>query len=202
VELEKDKLELRAYFQTVEEKPMRTQGRQDARWRTYKHEMAAYLIDRQLNLSMIPVTVVRKIEGKYGSLQFVLELVKDWNWIKDHDQEKHIRKEYKEAVEKAYVFAALLDVEDRTSGAIMFLPLEKRIMLADNTKAFSLSPTVQERFRPDLRYPIDPELDLALRELEFKGLEKLVGKYLSKGQIQALLQRRDQILELCSKDNL
>jgi hypothetical protein len=84
----------------------------------------------------------------------------------------------------------------------MFLPLEKRIMLADNTKAFSLSPTVQERFRPDLRYPIDPELDLALRELEFKGLEKLVGKYLSKGQIQALLQRRDQILELCSKDNL
>ena len=97
--------------------------------------------------------------------------------------------------------AALVDVEEREQGAVWFLPIEKRIMLADNTKAFSLSPTVQEMFLPDLHCPIDPELDLALRELDIKGLEKLAGKYLSEDQIQALLKRRDKILELCSKDN-
>jgi len=200
VELEKDELELRAFFQAVEEKPKKKAEKQNARWRTYKHEMAAYLIDRKLKLTMVPVTAIRKIEGKNGSLQFVLELVKDWNWVQDHDQEELIRKEYKAAVEKGFIFAALLDVEERAPGAIMFLPIEKRIMLADNTKAFSSSPTVQERFLPELHCPIDPMLDLALRELEFKGLEKLVGKYLSKGQIQALLQRRDQILKLCAGD--
>ncbi|MFC2166301.1 metallophosphoesterase, partial [Acidobacteriota bacterium] len=174
VELKKDEKELRAIFQATEEKPRKGAETQNARWRTYKHEMAAYLIDRKLKLTMVPVTVIRKITGKSGSLQIMLESVKDWNWVLEHGQEERIRKEYKEAVEKFFVFSALLDVEARASGLVMFLPIEKRIMVADNTKAFSTSPTVQDRFLPELHCPIDPELDLALRELEFKGLEKLV----------------------------
>lgn len=198
VELERDELELRAVFQSVEEKPAQKSSEQTLRHRSYKHEVAAYLLDRDLGLAMVPVTVVRKIEGKKGSFQIRLESVKDLKWVEDHGQWEHIRREYKTEIEKGYIFAALLDVEERAKEAIKFLPIEKRVMLADNTKAFSVSPTVQERFLSELHCPIDPELDLALRDWEFKRLEMLVGNYLSKNQIEALLQRRNQILELCA----
>jgi len=198
VELEKDGLELRAIFQAMEEEPKKGEEEPNARWRTYKHEVAAYLIDQELKLTMVPVTVIRKIAGKNGSLQIGLESVIDWRWVQEHGQEERIRKEYKTAMERGFVFAALIDVEERSQGMIMFLPIEKRIMLADNTKAFSLSPTVRKRFLTELHCPIDPELDLALRELEFKGLANLVGHYISKEQIRALLQRRDQILDICA----
>jgi hypothetical protein len=81
----------------------------------------------------------------------------------------------------------------------MLLQEEGRIMLSDNTKAFSESTRVDEDFLPYLKRPLDPEFELALRGLEYKELKSKLKDYLSENQIRALLERRDHILEWCGE---
>lgn len=69
-------------------------------------------------------------------------------------------------------------------------------MLADNTKAFSISPKIQERFHSEIRGPLSASLEYSLRSLNSNELQTLLKSLLSKYQIDALLKRRDQILDL------
>lgn len=47
--------------------------------RLYKRERAAYLVDRALNLGLIPTTVIRSIDGREGSLQeFIPDAANLW----------------------------------------------------------------------------------------------------------------------------
>lgn len=198
VELERDELHLRALFADFDEKPPKGKKEQEVRLRRYQHEAAAYWIDRRLDLRMVPVSVTRKIEGKDGGLQILMESAFDLVWLKEQKIVEEAAEEYKEQVEKAYIFEALLDVVDRPDEGIMVLPDERRIMLSGSTLAFSHSPKIQESFLPEIKYPIDPALENNLRTLSREELKKNLKDYLSDGQIDALLKRRDQILELCA----
>lgn len=99
---------------------------------------------------------------------------------------------------KIHKFEALLDVVNRPDEGIMVLPDECRIILSGSTLAFSHSPKIQESFLPEIKCPIDPALESNLRTLSREELKKNLKDYLSDGQIDALLKRRDQILELCA----
>jgi hypothetical protein len=201
LELERDELELRAYFADYDEKPPRGKKEHEVRLRRYHHELAAYWIDRRLDLNMVPVTVARKVEGKRGGLQIYLENALDLPWLEEQNMVEELAEEYKEQVHKAYVLEAILDVVDRPAEGIMVLPDEQRIMLAGSTLAFSHSPRIQEELIPEIKCPINPALEYGLRSLTKKELKKNLKKYLSDGQIDALLKRRDHILELCAGNN-
>jgi hypothetical protein len=95
---------------------------------------------------------------------------------------------------RARVFTALIGSTERADFGEMLLPRERRVMLADNTKAFPASPAVD---LPD-ECSIAPDLELGMRSLTKAALKPVVGDYLSGPQVKALLQRRDQILEACS----
>jgi hypothetical protein len=75
---------------------------------------------------------------------------------------------------------------------------EQRIMLSGSTLAFSQSPEIQAAAVPHLRCPLNPSLENELRTLTREELKKGLKDYLSDGQIDALLKRRDRILELCA----
>jgi len=105
-------------------------------------------------------------------------------------------------VSDAMAFLALLDIEGQHEAGRMLLRKEKRLMLADLTMGFSESPQIQERYllgepaSEDLiERPLSPFLELKMRELERKELRKKCKGLLSNGQIDALLARRDRILE-------
>lgn len=204
VDLEREGLEQRAVFQTQEEKPQKGKFDPNKRYRRYHHEIASYLLDRKLELMMVPPTVQRKIGREQGSLQIWVEETKDKIYFNERGMWEKVtsefKKNYPEIFAQAIVLEALFDVEDRNDAGIMLLEDEARVMLADNTKSFSNSPQIQEDLIPDLSGPISPTLEYNLRSLNTKNLKKLAGKYLSKDQIEALLQRRDQILELVGVD--
>lgn len=201
VELERDELKLRALFTDHEEKTPRGKKEHDLRLRRYQHELASYWLDRRLDLNMVPVTVIRKIEGKRGGLQILLESAQDLPWLEDQNMVEEIAEELKDQVAEMFVFGALIDVVDRPRVGIMLLPDERRIMLAAGLLAFSHSPKIQERFLPEIKCPINPALEYELRTLTQKELKKNLKKYLSDGQIDALLKRRDHILEICAGNN-
>jgi hypothetical protein len=96
---------------------------------------------------------------------------------------------------------AVLDVEKRVKEGQMFLPEERRIMLSGSTLAFSPFPEIQKDTLPHLNCPINPALENELRTLSREELRQNLSGYLSDGQIDALLKRRDRVLELCAKNN-
>jgi hypothetical protein len=201
VELERDELNIRALFADFDEKPPKGKKEHEVRLRRYEHEAAAYWLDRRLDLRMVPVTVTRKVEGKHGGLQVFMENAFDLLWLREQKLVEATAEELKEQVDKAYVFGALIDVVDRPEEGIMVLPDEGWIMLSGSTLAFSHSPRIQERFLPEIKCPINPALEYELRTLTQKELKKNLKDYLSDGQIDALLKRRDHILELCAGNN-
>jgi hypothetical protein len=52
-----------------------------------------------------------------------------------------------------------------------------------------------------LKCPIDPSLENELRTLTREELKKNLKDYLSDGQIDTLLKRRDRILGLCAQSS-
>jgi hypothetical protein len=206
VELEGEGLHIRAIFATVDEKPPKGKKDREVRLRKYKHEVAAYKIDRMLGLNMVPPCVIRKIGKQQGAVEEWVEAAVDLGWIDEQNMRDQVLEGLQEEVEKGLIFSALIDVERRLDQAIMFLMQEGRIMLTDNTKSFSHFPEIQERFltqEPYISYlksPMSPALEVALRSLERKELRAELKKLLSNDQIDALLKRRDHLLELFVKN--
>ncbi len=200
VELKGKGLHLRAIFGAGEEKAPRGQKETDVRLRSYKHELAAYWLDRKMGFHLVPVAVSRNVGGKSGVLEIWLEAAVDKPWIEEQRMIERIVEELKEEVNKAWVFSALIDVEPRLDEAIMVIPEERRVVLSGNSKSFSHFPEIQKRFLPYVRGLRDPALELALRSLDGEELSAGLKDLLSDGQIRALLQRRDRILELMDQE--
>jgi len=210
LELKRKGLHLRSIFHFVD------QGQGSPNPRRYQHELAAYWLDRRLGLRFAPVTVPRKVDGQDGAAWIFLESAIDLESIRQSE-----RWELLEGLEpqigRACVFAALVGLRrgERHEAGKMLLPMERRIMLADNTKAFPTSTEVADILADDyetwdrdgeakrFRWPVCPHLDASLASglssLTLQELRKNVGQYLSKQQMEALLTRRDLILATCGE---
>jgi hypothetical protein len=207
VVLESPGLKLRGVFQTVDEGPGQDGGSTSSSPRRYQHEVASYLLDRLLELDFVPVTITRTIDGKRGSLQIMLENAVDVPQIEMYhrwDLLEGLRPE----INRARIYSALLGATDRADAGKMVLPHERRVMIADNTQAFSRSPEIvflpvpdeAKPFVPDPCDPMGEAMEHALTTLDGETAGKLLGKLVTKQQIDALLQRRDRLLELCTDD--
>ena len=208
VALKDEGLHLRAIFGSADEAVPADLSAQAPRPRRYRHELAAYRLDRMLGLDFVPVTVERKLEQKNGALQLFLEGAVDLPYIQEHgryDLLYGLEAEVREAI----IFSALVGSRDRIDAAKMLLPEKGRVMIADSTRGFPLSEDAKEilsrrvgEFDPGPCRPMDARLELKLGELNKKMLQEELGDYISPQQIDALLGRRDRILALCgSKTN-
>jgi hypothetical protein len=219
VELEKDHNHRRAIFLAVTgKKPTDQKGRLEG-YRHYKHGYAAYLFDREVGTNLVPTTVLREIDGQPGILQLWPARVAILRTLKRGGGGFDIQaafKNVKDQVVDVNMLAALFDTRDvETDITTWYLPEEKRLLAADGTKAFTLSPEIQEQWlyfdykgehgleltdEDKRQLMLSPSLDLALRSLNFEGLKELLGAYLDDDEIRALLTRRDKLLELCSPE--
>jgi len=195
-ELEGDGPELRGAFLSVDEDPDPTQPA-EVTHRTYRHEIAAYRLDRLLGLDLVPVTIERQLDGVSASMQIFLEGAVDLSLLKTYGQ-LELLEDPEEENSTAGICSALLGVEDRHDAGKMFLPQDRRIALADNTKAFPTSGKPGPDL-PDPCGPLDAELELGLRSMSQQQLETAMQSLISAEQIAGLLLRRDRILEICDQ---
>jgi hypothetical protein len=156
--------------------------------------VAAYRLDRLLELDMVPVTVAREIDGVAGTLQY---------WPSRAVSETERREQglggaawcpLADQIGDMYAFDALIFNEARTIDRIRYSTEDFQLLLFGHERTFSL-----RRGRPEYlanqRIELTPAWRDALRTMDEPLLTATLGDVLDRRRIRALLERRDQLLE-------
>jgi hypothetical protein len=161
-------------------------------WQT---EIAAYRLDRMIGLGMVPATVERRVNGPIGSLQWWVEsMMPEAQRIKE-DIKPPDPDAWNKLMLKARLFDQLIANVDRHMNNLL-VTKEFDIRLIDHSRSFR--PLRELRTPEDLTRFSRSLLD-AIAKLERRSLSKELGRYLSSGQIERMLQRRDAILALAKQ---
>ncbi len=181
------------------------EGRMNGFDESWRWEIAAYLLDKELGLNMVPPTVEREFKGQCGSLQLWVD--SEWSL------KKKIQKNIPTPVDKtdAWLRAAwlqqafdnLIANEDRHMGNVL-VTKDHRAILIDHSRTFRTA----DQFADQLLYmqedsgdssAIMRELPRAFVEslsaLDSATLHQVAGKYLTDQEIDAVLKRRLLLLD-------
>jgi hypothetical protein len=161
---------------------------------SYKYNIAAYRLDRLMNLNMIPVSVERRVAGHSGSMTWwvdnvqMMELNRFEKNITPPDQDA-----WNDQMYQARIFNELVYNTDANLGNIQ-ITHDWRIWLIDFSRGF--------RTHKKLRAPenlqncvIDPRFLSGMKGLTEDGLKKAMKDLLTGSEISGLLARRDVIVE-------
>jgi len=164
----------------------------DAATDRYQHEMAAYRLDRAIGLNMVPVTVLRSIEGQLGSVQEWVEGAVDGEAAEAYELALFDSETAREQLGRGEVFDLLIGNHDRGPDDVLSLVQGGRLYLIDHSKAFSTSTEVV--WREGQAATVDPAFLSAIEKLDRSSLIQELSELISEDQIDALLERRDRIL--------
>ena len=175
-------------------------GRYTDNW---KWEVAAYRIDKLLDLNMVPPTTERRFQGDHGSIQ----IWADVEMTLKQKMEKNIKMpSYKvfywnRALYLQRFFDNLIGNEDRHQNNYL-ITKDWRLILIDHSRSFRTS----KKFTTELLYTEKrPEGPMEMKELPRTLVDKLkaltaesvkaaVGEYLTDEEVKAVLLRRDLML--------
>jgi len=195
--LQKDGLTRRAAFKYVDEthdSTVRVAGRLEMQFNDrYIYDVAAYRLDRLLEMDMVPVAVERTVDGTAGAAQDWIENAIDEGRRVTEKLEPYDNESFRRQTQVMRVFDALIYNADRNQGNILYTPGDWKMHLIDHTRAFRLA-TGRPPGLVDVPLEIDPGLRTRLAALTEDQLKKALGGLLSNAQIGAILKRRDKLL--------
>jgi hypothetical protein len=154
---------------------------------SYRSEIAAYELDKLIELHMVPPTVERKIGSSTGALVLWVENVSAW------DVNKDIRGPDKTAwareLVRMKIFDQLSGNIDRNQGNLLY-DAEYHVVLIDHSRAFvdTVDLTKYQKY-----LFVDQPLWERIQALTMESLQPALGKWVSKGALIAVLQRRDKM---------
>ena len=158
-------------------------------WESYKSEIAAYELDKVLGLDMVPPTVERRIKGTAGAAVMWCAPVRSFKDMGGAPQlsampVRYVAQWVRQMV-RARMFDDLIGNNDANQGNWLVDPSWNLIVI-DKTRAF----TTEKK----LVYTEFTHVDMALWEkmlaLTEEGLRTAIGKWVGKGEIRAILERR------------
>jgi hypothetical protein len=159
------------------------------RWR---HNIAAYKLDRLLDLNMVPVSVARK----HGTAPAAFT----W-WVDDVAMEEVTRRkkelqapdpeDFARQSELGKVFDELIINIDRNLGNLL-ITKDWRVVLIDHTRSFTPYPEIRNT---DNLTRCSRKLLTNMKGLTKASVTNAVGDSLTDLEVEALLQRRDRIVK-------
>ncbi len=193
--LEKDGLRMHAVFRSIRvhtRKLRLADGAQSELRDDYIFECAAYRLSRLLGLDAVPPTVERSVHDKKGSLQAWVEKARMERKIQEQRIEFPKQSIRRLQVQSLRLFDSLINNPDRHL-ANMLWDTEGRLWLIDHTRAFQDG----HRIRAGrLIRGCAKDVWEKLRALDEIKLKDNLGPYLPLDQIQAVVKRRELLLEL------
>jgi hypothetical protein len=178
----------RAYFaagglaRSAAWKPLKP-GYQNGYFESYKSEVAAYELDKLLNLGMVPVIVERKVDGTAGALVLWLEGVRTWTEVLPLPKPAT----WSRQLARMKMFDNLIGNPDRNKGNLL-VDASWNLFLIDHSRAF-----LDDRALPQPIDHVDGDLWTRISALDEAALQSAVGTWLSRAQIKAMIARRERM---------
>ena len=175
----------------------------------WRYEIAAYRMDKLLDLRMIPPTVERELEGREGSLQLWAETARSLLDVMDKGipippsvSELMVRNKY-----LVRAFDSLIANDDRTQQNIRYTE-DWRTILIDHSRSFRSSKDSFESLffgRHGTKKGEDGRMFLfktlprvffeRLKSLTFESIQATTAGTLNEKEIRAVLARRDLLIK-------
>jgi len=160
-----------------------------------RREIAAYLLDRQLALGIVPVTVEREVQGQRGVLQG-----RPLKWVTQTEvQQQSLRGggwcSAEPQFQLVYAFDTLLGNEGRTPDSLLFDSEDWFVYVTSHERAFGTTKGLPAYLKARPPAP-GPELRRRLQALNAANLQATLGESVDARAIKAMLERRDALLAL------
>jgi len=163
-------------------------GRYNGFWESYRSEIAAYELDKLLELQMIPPTVEKRVEGSLGAAVMWVKPVKSFKEMGGPPTPPGVHMaRWNKQILRAKMFDCLIYNKDPNLGNWLVDPAWNLIVI-DHTRAF----TADKKFAHDLQR-VDSELWQRMKALTEEQLTEALGKWIDKRGIRGMLARRDMM---------
>ena len=165
---------------------------------SYRYERAAYLLDRELGLEMVPVAVIRQVKRRQAA---VIEWIDGASHVEDAPEPPTGPQVAELARQKAIMrlFDALIYNIDRNQSNYLVDDEDWRLYLIDHSRAFRETSALPESFMAS-RVRLSRDLYERLGALNEESLKDRLEGLISASQVRKMLDRRDKILEKIRQD--
>ena len=183
------------------------EGRQQGYIEGWKFEIAAYLFDKYFGLNMIPPTVEKRLHNNRGSCQLWVQAKMT---MKDK-VEKKIKTppvkvfNYNRALNLQRFFDNLIGNEDRHQKNYLITE-DWRVLLIDHSRTFRTGkkwttelPYGEKNKEGLVQKDMPKEMFEKLKGLSYEGIKGFVGDTLTDEEINAVLARKDLIIQHVDK---
>ena len=158
-------------------------GRASGFWESYKSEIAAYELDKLLDLRLVPPVVEKRWKGDIGAAILWLSPVHSWKEMGPRPKPPA----FDRLAIRMKMFDNLIGNKDRNAGNLL-VDDEWNLFLIDHSRAF-----IREKDLPVKMVRVDRALWSRMLALDEPALAGALGKWLDRGDIRAILARRDQM---------
>jgi len=164
---------------------------------SYKHEIAAYELDKLLEIGIVPPTVERRIGRETGSLQFWIEgAMTEWQRKRVHQLTPPDVEAWNNQISTLKLFLQLIWDTDYNNISNILVDPDWKLWKIDSSRAFIATGKLR---REASLNRFSRRLLRALDELDRAELESTLGPWLSRSQIAKLWQRQSRIVELAEE---
>lgn len=168
--------------------PMRRGGFRES----YKAEIAAYQLDRLLDLGMVPPVVERTLDGKVGAAVLWIEGTTGWDKDKPAQGPEPA---WSKQISRMKLFDQLIANIDRNQGNLLY-DRDWHLFLIDHSRAFTTRTSADGIAAIST---VDRALWSRIDALSAADLERALGPWLSPEERAALLKRRDRMRDEIGK---
>ncbi len=151
---------------------------------SYKSEIAAYKLDRMLEMHMVPPIAERSIQGKNGAAVFWIENVRSWN--AEHPPQGP-EPGWSKQLTRMKMFDLFIANIDRNQGNLIY-DADWHLFLIDHSRAF-IDKKDLKGLAPLGR--VDKALWDRMQALTMADLDKGLGDLVGEKEKKAMLLRRD-----------
>ncbi len=160
----------------------------------YQYDPAAYRLDRMIDLQMVPVSVIRTVDGKEGTVgAWVHKTINERDRLEQNipfggycaqDEQYRLR----------FIFDVLIYNEDRNLTNILWSKPAFMLQFIDHSLAFRVNKGRPKQYRK-IKLRLSDLTARKLQALELQDLQQQLGTWLHPRQIEAIITRRDLILK-------